>query len=1060
MTAKRQGDRTEIDEQLAKYARNYMARQIVQDPGDALGDPQLGSIVGHLSEALSAANEGRLYDVGCGHGSLLSRLAKLPAFASRPGWRYCPVDFEEHLDEVHRLARKLRLTGRTDELTLDQFATEPPTSVPKIFFCRNVLHELRIGETAELLHSVLRLLRPDDVVLIQDLLRFPEGERNNHCWTSELLAEALGEIGFSNILVYEQGTTRGNGWLNLKTRFTGAQLPGKEVIHQALLSARQRQWTLWSALEAAGNTLPERDQLIEALDLDLQLASLTRELRGIGGLEVRLDPAVERRIRLAEISRRIEALADNGVKPGEPVQPHAHFRERGAQMTEAETFLRSQARLAVVHGGGGTGKSTFLDQLLANRLYDKLLVRIEARLARGVWAMIEQMMAQLGVNLAADVISVLGDLTYNQLSPSIGRLLNAIAPRLVFVVEDLDEVLDSNQRFIDPQVDAFLTQVVGKDGIKVLVSSRREYLPATLHRAAGNYPLVSVRMGRYATTETVINVLDDYFDRAKAGLAEYPAALIDAIDRHPLVAALTGRILQQDGQGVLLDESFIKQVRQKLQVNLFARLVDGPAQAAMEAASDLRIPVPSRVLEALAGHESVHHARGNDIIYAVRDRRWGELLTPLGLFRKRASNDLMPASARDVEDNRTVNHARIAEQLERVYREDDDPKWLRESYYHRMLSGQTQGLSLTEFAGRYYFTELVASAGYCFDHHDYGAALALYNAALTLGPMGESALMRRASSMVRTGAIKQGSEEYRSLVSVYPNNVGMRRSHVDALLYKSEFEQAKEFLNEYGLLPSENAWHALQWARAELGLHNYARAIELFTDLRKERNDDPFIVTYLARALQQFGDLSRAIEVLQSGAAEFRDNVAILTALANNLERARRDEEARPLLIKLLADDAGNARAALSMVRILLREENRDEAQKVAKRAEREAYGSLKTFALMALAEVMLADGQPEIAADFLRDHLQEDEGVGAFIIDALLRAADEAEDPAARAALIRKAVEVRIPPAMAFNVPVQIVIVRLAVAARDRAAFDAAITNLAGTRIDLAELERQRALW
>jgi tetratricopeptide (TPR) repeat protein len=511
---------------------------------------------------------------------------------------------------------------------------------------------------------------------------------------------------------------------------------------------------------------------------------------------------------------------------------------------------------------------------------------------------------------------------------------------------------------------------------------------------------------------------------------------------------------------VLLDETFIKQVRQKLQVDLFARLVDGPAQAAMEAASDLRIPVPSRVLEALAGHESVHHARGNDIIYAVRDRRWGELLTTLGLFRKTAGNDLMPASARDVEDNGAVNHARIAEQLERVYREDDDPKWLRESYYHRMLSGQTEGLSLTEFAGRYYFTELVASAGYCFDHYDYGAALALYDAAFTLGRMDESALMRRASSMIRTGAIKQGSEAYRSLVSDYPKNMGMRRSHVDALLYKGEFEQAKAVLNEYGLLPAENAWHAVQWGRAELGMHNYARAIELFTDLRKQRNDDPFVVTYLARALQQFGDLSHAIRVLQTGANEFKDNVAILTSLANNLERARRDEEARPLLVKLLAEDAGNARAALSMVRILLREENRNDAQRVAKRAEREAHGSIKTFALMALAEVMLADGQPETAADFLRDHLEEDDGVGAFVIDALLRAADEAEDPAERAALVRKAAEVRIPPKMARNVPVQIVLVRLSVAMRDRAAFDAAITNLAGTRIDPAELERQRALW
>lgn len=1061
LTEKDHGNRTGTDEKLARYARNYMTRQLIQDPSNANGDPQLGSIVGHLTEALSVAQEGRLYDIGCGHGALLARLATLPAFTSRPGWRYCPVDFEEQLDEVHRLARKLNLTSRTDELTLNQFATEPPNVARKIFFCRNVLHELRIPETTELLYSVIRLLQPEDLILFQDLLRFPEGERNNHCWTSELLAEALEEIGFSDILVYEQGTSRGNGWLNLKAGFKGNQPPAKNVIRQILLSARQRQWTLWSALEAAGNTLPERDKLIEALDLDLQLASLTRELRGNGGLEARLDPEVERRIRFAEISRRIEALAETEVKPREASHPPVHFRERGAQMTEAETFLRSSARLAVVYGGIGTGKSTFLDQLLANRLYDKLLVRIDARLTRGVWPMIEQTLAQLGLNLAVDVISVLSELTYDQLSSSIGRLLNAIAPRLVFVLENIDEILDSNLRFIEPQIEAFLKQVVSKDGIKFLVSSRREYLPVTLQRAAANLPVVSVRMGRYATTETVINVLDDYFDRARAGLSEYPAALLDAIDRHPLIAALVGRVLQQEGQKALFDETFIRQVRQRLKADLFARLVDGTALAAIEAASEIRIPVPVFVIEALSSRESVYHARENDIIYMVRDRYWKELLASLGLFRKMTGNALMPASIDDIaESSSNVSHAYIAEQLEHVYRQDNDPKWLRESYYHRMLSGQTEGLNLTEFAGKYYLTELVASADYCFKHGDFCAALAQYNAAIGIGRLDERALMHRASSMIRTGDIGKGSETYRLLVSNYPQNVGIRRSHVDALLYRNEFKQAKEVLKVYELLPEEDTWHALQWARAELGLHNYPQAITLLIDLRKKRSDDPYVVTYLARALQEFGDLQGAIEVLLIGADEFKDNVAILTSLANNLERAYRDEEARPLLTQLLARDAGNTRAALSMVRILLRDDNQVDAQKVAKRAEREAIGSLKTFAFMALAEVMVANGQAESAAEFLRGQLKEDDGVGTLLIDALLRAANEAADPLARETLIRKASEVRMPPEMMHTVPVQITLVKLAVATRDNAAFEAAITFLADTRIDPVELERLRKLW
>ena len=49
-----------------------------------------------------------------------------------------------------------------------------------------------------------------------------------------------------------------------------------------------------------------------------------------------------------------------------------------------------------------------------------------------------------------------------------------------------------------------------------------------------------------------------------------------------------------------------------------------------------------------------------------------------------------------------------------------------------------------------------------------------------------------------------------------------------------------------------------------------------------------------------------------------------------------------------------------------LRTDGRVEAGKVAKSAERKARGPLKTFAIMARAEVMLADDQPKIAAEYL----------------------------------------------------------------------------------------------
>ena len=541
----------------------------------------------------------------------------MPAFRDDEGWSYRPVDFEEKIDEVLKLARKLKLLSRIEPMTIEEFGTEKLPESARIFFCRNVFHELKLKEASQLIYTVCHALEIADVFFVQDLLRFPEGERSNHCWIADKFATALREIGFQTVSEYSQGTKNGNAWFNLTARNLSATKPTLEAIYAALFKARIEQWHLWTAVESAGDSLPARDALVHALDMELQLASLTRELRDAGGLDLKLDPQVERQIRTNEIVKRIAALATANTLNGVELIPPLHFRERGAQLTIAEEFLRSQARVAVVHGGPGTGKTTFIHHLLGTRLYEKALIYIDARAARGFWPMLEQMMSQLGVNLAADVISVIEQLEYDQLRAAIGQLLNRFASKMVVVIENLDEVLDSNHRFIDPQIEQFLLQIAGKDGIKVIFSSRSEYLPVSIQRTNGKLLIPSIAMGRYATPATVHNVLDDYFDRARAGISEYPDALITAIDRHPLVAALAGRILQQDGQDVLLDDQFIRQLKQRMQSDLIARLVDGAAEPAMDVVTELRIPVPARVIENLVGRQSLHHARMNYVIYCA-----------------------------------------------------------------------------------------------------------------------------------------------------------------------------------------------------------------------------------------------------------------------------------------------------------------------------------------------------------------------------------------------------------------------------------------------------------
>jgi hypothetical protein len=235
--------------------------------------------------------------------------------------------------------------SRATPLTIAEFEGEAfPSEGAQVFFCRNVLHELTVGAAARLIRNVCTKFRKGDEFLIQDLLRFPEGERNHHCWTMEQLASALRAVGFDTVHVQPFRSQRGNAWFNLTARDLRS-VPAEAEAREMLLRARNDQWKLWSALDRADDATPNREALLEALDIDLQLASLTRELTQLGSLNVRLAPDVERRLRLAEIVRPIETLASAESLTGSSITPPPRFRERGSSRGDSSGSSRASCTI-------------------------------------------------------------------------------------------------------------------------------------------------------------------------------------------------------------------------------------------------------------------------------------------------------------------------------------------------------------------------------------------------------------------------------------------------------------------------------------------------------------------------------------------------------------------------------------------------------------------------------------------------------------------------------------------------------------------------------------------
>lgn len=1012
----------DISQQADQFVRGYLTLES-QPAEEASTDGQLATVLLSLNELFLASETGTIIDVGCGQGALLARLLDLPVFRERTGWTYVAVDEEESLNEVQTLARKARMSRRAEFIDLDSFYNEwPDMSARQVVFCRNVLHELSIEATIKLLGHIRDNVRIGDRLIIQDLLKLPISERGSACWMPDLLQDCLTELGFRNLNLIQQYTKKGNAWFSLVAEPSDVVLGENIDPRGAVLKARRSQWDLWSLIEAEGaKNAPGRGQLIEALDLDLQLAALTRQLRDVGSTDLVLIPDVEKRIRANQFNRRVSefALSGNIIEPAS-FDEHVHFRERGEQLTVLETFLRSADRVAVVHGGVGTGKTTLVRRLLATRAYEKVPILVDGRVTRSFWGFVESLFSQIGLRLDPEALSVLSDLRASNFELAMRQFVNAYVGKIILFYDNFSDAQNPDGSVADPALGALLELLASKPGAKLVLAARSEYVPGTIQRANGGAP-ISARVGRYGSEQTVINVLDDSFNRSAAGLESYPQALLDAIDRHPLITSLAAQNLKRWGKEILLDARFVAELKGKMKEALWNRLVDEDSFPAMEIASQLRIPAPEALLTRFCSRESVAAAHRADLLWAAPDNRWTSLYSVLGLFRVRSldSDDELATDASS--PSVSVDHSAVSAAYREMYRLDDDPKWVRESYFHLMLSEGGAQAAIAGSLGNYYYDELVASADYEYmKNRDYKSALELYEIARGIRPLRQQSEMRRASCLIRERKRQVGEAAYSDLIAKYPQERGIKTSHVDALLYLGDYKEAKAALERYEFTTADGDWIAYEWGRVHLGLDAYEEAISALAPLVGGGSADSHYHEHYARALAWAGSTTEAEAVLFQAKDRFVDTVAIQTAWAIHLEVTGRLEEAGAALEPLFADRNDNFRAAASLIRVYRLLGRKSDAAGILRRIEKIAAANFYEYLAASRIEMMLADGKSDQAVE-LAASLMNASTYATFIGMRAIREVSDLAPEHEKATLRRTALSVRLPAALLKNAPIQL---------------------------------------
>ena len=1041
---------TQLAAELERFLAGYGEPEPPQPADAAEIDTQLKSLSLPLSQVISATSAGTVLDIGAGKGILLQRLSSLDAFIRNERWIYVAADFEEASDCIFTLSRALRLHRRIDFLTLQdlqaRWLSQVSSPAPVLVVIRNVLHELTISQTATLLATLLGAMQPRDSIIIQDLLVMHAAERGNACWIAECLAGVLEQLGFVFSYVVEP-TARGNRWFALVGNLPTKSTLSVEQIEKIVRQARLKQFTIWKELGSLV-AADSRSRQIALVDFDLQVAALQMQLLAADPASVpQFSADEERDITRATFTKHLAAFdPDSFVKSITAIERPRNFRDRAHNQNSLEEFLADTSPLVVITGGSFMGKTYLVQEVLARRAYDRQPLLIDVQATTSIWNVLEQYLAGLCCTVPGDLLATFRHLSFGFLEEPVRLLVERVSRNTVVCFDHFERWLDPNTSITDDEIKAFLRMLIQAPSAKVIVTSRREpnlaFLPDT-----ARHNLQQPFVGRFPRGEHVENVLDDFVNRAALGIVDYPEELLAAIDQYPYLAALAGRVIRASGVAAFEDSKFVSLLRRRLRDALLRLIVTPESKPAMEVVGILRIPVPRRMLEGMAGPGALACAEQLGLIYSANDKLAGELLT--------GPHPLRGDRARDVEDEEQIQpenrkgrrlHVQAAAWYERLYREEHDPRWIRESYFHATVIGDPT--RLRQF-GVQYRDELFEAGEQWFLQKDFKPALAAFDAASNLGLATYLCRLRIAGCLMRVGDITLGEGRYRELIKEFSDTRGPKNSFIDSLLYCRKFASALQALREFLFSPEDDPWIAHEYGRAYLGLHQYADAVRAF---EYQLSVEPIPIAYhmLARAYYRLGQRDDVTRVLEDGLAAHSDHRILQLDYAAHLIRlghVERDGEAEFLLCSL----PQTGQVLQQLVKLLCAQDRADEA--VGLLNDRAWRIHPERYKMPIQVEISIAKGQFKNALAELRNVPSDDEHLVGLKKKTYLRWARSEPVANERKRIALEGLVVPMDAQLRRNIPILVTSARLARLAEEFSQFQELVEKISSLNSEVAEL-------
>lgn len=919
------------DQALVKFLQTYGGIEAPQDPVEAATDGQMKSLSTVLAMQFTGP-PGVIVDIGAGRGTLLARLVKIPDFL-RSKWTYVGVENERYHKEIVGHGVDASIHKRVDVVGLDNFYEswpEAPSGAKQVVVIRNVLHELDIETTSQLIGHVASHLHEGSLLVVQDLGVFPVAEKGNACWDCERLAALLAGVGFTTTAVQEP-TKSGNLWFNVVAQRTSSDAPPSERTVEMVVAARTQQWQSWADSGALTNMDIERDQRLAKIDFDLQFAALTLQLLAVSAPSVKMLTRRQEQMAAFEMfERALSSVRLQDTYGPEDVSSIRHFKDRARSQESLQAFLAGESTVAALSGPTLMGKSALVKHVLSSFGHRRKVVFMDALGSWSAWNLLESIFTGCDVCIPTEITGRMQHVEIDSISTPFKTFAVAVAPRVVIVVDHFERLLRP-----DSTLESKINQVFqiwgSTPGAKLIFTSRKR-VPATVlpgididtdHPAVGRFP-------EGPHVENLLSALLPY--------SSFPIALVDAIDRHPFMAELAGKIIDREGPGALTDARLLYQLRNKLRAKMMERVTTKLSMVAIEALMYTRTAVPREVANVLTSSASVQDALETGLVYEFPARTGQSLIGCIQGFRFDQSEDEenlgLPKKVVEI-------HKKWASALRDHYRKvDADPRWLRESFYHAAVSGSREDLV---YYGRQFRSELQDAGEFWFrTAKDFTNALWAFERVREYSDESDPYVsMRVASCLIRTGNPAGGLALFEDLFGQYPDWTGCRTSCVDGLLFLRRFQEALDLLGQFTefdkLTRPSDSWILGQYGRAYVGLHRLREAVAAFRR-QLPLDNSPVVVRALARALHRLGLRDEEGSVLRRGHADHPASSSILAAYGTWLQNNERLEHAIELLAPAVAQKPDNAWLAFAYVQALVGADRVADARKYFRAVGHELY--------------------------------------------------------------------------------------------------------------------------